>query len=176
MLGIAFQEAGGDLVLQVTGHRLARASPGLHEVRIPFLVGLVQVEHQLVGVRMIEGEIQIGLANGDALGANAARRRARRLQGVGEAVEAVCANGGEDIVLVLEIAVGRHRRDAEVGRQLAHSHRIRAPLGEQPLGGLAEPLAEIGDISVGKNPGHIDSNNDMNTLAICHRLRNKFTS
>src|SRR6185369_8383043 len=87
-------------------------------------------------------------------GAGPLRPVARRLQRLGEAVEAVGPYSGENVVFVLEVAVGRHGRDAELGRQLPHGHRVGTALGEQLLRRLAEALAEIGDVGVGQDSGH----------------------
>jgi hypothetical protein len=101
---------------------------------------------------------------------------ARRLQRLGEAVEAAGAHGRQDVVLVLEVAVGRHRRDAQFGGELAHGHRVGTLLGEQPLGRLAKAVPEVGDVGLGKHSGHIDSHICTKRLANRYCLRNKFTT
>jgi len=112
-------------------------------------VRLVQVEHQLVGLRMFEGEVQIGLAHRRTLRLGAALGVGEcAFQRPGEPIEAIGPHGGQDVFLVGEVAIGRHRADPKFGGQLAHGHRVRPLLGEQLFGDVAKALAEVGDIGL----------------------------
>ena len=57
--------------------------------------------------------------------------------------------------LVGEVAIGSHRADPQFRGQLAHGHRVRPLLGEQLFGGVAKALAEVGDIGLGQDAGHL---------------------
>ena len=71
-----------------------------------------------------------------------------RLQGVGETVVGARPDRIDDLVLVAEIAVGRHRADPQGGSQLAHGHRLNAMLSELVLRRRTEAGAEISDVGV----------------------------
>jgi hypothetical protein len=106
-------------------------------------------------VALTKGEIEIGAA--DRVGARRGIARGPRggLDRLGETVECSGSNGGEDVILVAELAIGCHGADAHLPGDLAHGHRFRPALGEQPLGDLAEPAAKGGDLGIGKVSGHI---------------------
>src|SRR6185312_4612481 len=67
------------------------------------------------------------------------------LQRHGEVQEDARANGGEDLIFVMEIAVRRHRADAQFRRELAHCEAVFAAFGEHARRHVAKFFAEIGD-------------------------------
>ena len=148
LFAVAAQHPFGQRVVHIAGHGGVGAAAGGLQLGVFFHVRLVQIEHQLVGMRVAKREGHIGLAYRGALGARAHRGVAGGLQRLGKPVEAVGPDRRQDVVLVLEIAIGRHRRDAELGGQLAHGHRVRPVLGEQVLGGLAKAVPKVGDVGI----------------------------
>ena len=58
------------------------------------------------------------------------------------------ADGRKDIILVAEVAVGRHRRNADFNRKLAHRDRVGPVLGKQPGRDLTQPFTKTVDLSI----------------------------
>ena len=54
----------GNRVFDVTGHGLPRTPAGADQIRKALGIGLVHIEHQLVGVWLIEREVEISPPNG----------------------------------------------------------------------------------------------------------------
>src|SRR4030095_5004069 len=88
-------------------------------------------------------EAHVGLAHAHALRAEvSARLHDGGLERVGEAVEGGRAHRGADVVLVAEVAIGRHGATAERGSELAHADAVAPLSGEAVLRHRAEPRAE----------------------------------
>jgi hypothetical protein len=96
------------------------------------------------------------------------------LQRLGVTVEAARPHGGQNGVLVLEIAVGRHGTYAEGGGELADGDRLGSVLGEQALGGIAQAFAEVGDVLLGEVFRQYRPFTKI-LLAPAYSLRHKFT-
>ena len=77
---------------------------------------------------------------------------------------------------MLEVAIGGHRADADLLRQLADGHRFGSMLGEQSLGRVAQALAKIGDVVVGKGSRHKKLTAAKKALARVYSVRHKFTT
>ena len=153
-IGVAGKRSGGDAVAQVQGHGRAGALGRADEIGIVPLVRLAGVEHQLVGLGVREGEIDIGGEQRVGAGVRVMRGLfVGALQRLGVTIEAARPGGGEHGVPVGEVAVGRHRADAQGLGDLADGHGLHAVVGEQPLGHIDQPLAEIGDVGWGKDLG-----------------------
>ena len=124
---------------------LPRPGAGPHQLRIAVRVGLREVEHQAVARR--DRSARSGRRPRPSP-ARAARRSPRvfaaaALQRGREPVERGGPHRGQDLVLVAEVAVGRHRAAAERVRELPHADAV-APLGgEALLGHRAQPRAEL---------------------------------
>ncbi len=83
-----------------------------------------------------------------------AGRSVRGFEMIGEAPKRPRPHGCENFLLVLEIAIGRHRAHAQPGRQFAHVEAGMAPLDEDGGRGFTQSVAEIGDIGSGENARH----------------------
>ena len=104
--------------------RLVRGFP---QFRIGLALGDQRREHQPEHAGARQREIDIGRAHRRqrlALAPSLSQRR-------GEFAEALGGDGGEQIVLVAKMPIGRRRRDADAARRLAQAHRVGAALVEQ---------------------------------------------
>ena len=115
---------------------------------------LIDLEHDAIGMRMLVGEPQIGVPHAAGLVEWPLALRRRRFERVGEAGKSLGPNRGQDVGLVLEIAIGRLGAAAQRLGELAHGDALIAETGE-PLGGDPAQLgAEIGDVLFGQVARH----------------------
>jgi hypothetical protein len=124
--------------------------------RIRLVAGLTHLEHDAVGVGLAAGEGDVGVAQEPQTLARIRGGPERLLLAGGEAGVARGAYGVEDLVLVAEIAVGRHGRHAELLRQPAQRDAGVAERREAPGGDLAKLLPEGGDGFAGEGGARHD--------------------
>lgn len=95
---------------------------------------LVDLEHDPIGMRMLVGEAQIGVADAARPVERLIAAGRRGFERVGEAGKGLGPHGRQDVGLVLEVAIGRLGTAAQRLGQLAHGDALVAETGE-PLGG-----------------------------------------
>ena len=157
-LRVAHEDSRLHQLLERGAHHVPRPGGRADQLGITILMGLREVEHQAVGLGLAEREPDIGFAHRFALLAEIAPRLGHRgLERVGEAVEGVGADRGQDLVLVAKVPVGRHGATAQRVRELAHADPV-APLGgEAVLRHRAESGPERVDLGGRQILGHMPS-------------------
>src|SRR5689334_1150495 len=114
----------------------------------------IDVEHDAIGMWVLERETEIGLADQSATASKVGRGRSGLLERIGEPAEGLRAHRGQDVGLVLEITVGSLGTAAQRLGKLAHSDAF-IPETRESLGrDLAKLGAEVGDILFGKIARH----------------------
>jgi hypothetical protein len=71
-----------------------------------------------------------------------------------EAAERSCPHHGQNLGLVLEIAIGGHGAHPQPACQLAHIESAGTALDEQARRGLAQAFAKIGDVGIAQAARH----------------------
>ena len=115
----------------------------------------VELEHDAIGVRVLEREGEIGLAGQPAALGRVLRAVHRLLERVGELGEGLRPHRGEDVGLVLEVAVRRLGAAAQRLGELAHGDALVAVLGEALGRDLAQLGAKVGDVLFGEITRHV---------------------
>ncbi len=114
------------------GERCEGGVGGGLQLRVVAPRGQQRREHQPEHAGLGKGEIDIGRAHRRQRLGRAFGRRERRA----EFAEALDRKRGQQRLLVLEMAIGGGRRDADPPRRFAQAHRVGAALVEQsPRGG-----------------------------------------
>src|SRR6185312_11986421 len=90
----------------------------------------IDVEHDAIGVWVLEGETEIGLAYQPAPASEVGRSSSSLLKCIGKPTEGLRAHRGQDIGLVLEIAVRRLGTAAQRLSKLAHGDAFVAETRE----------------------------------------------
>ncbi len=109
----------------------------------------IDVEHDAIGMRVLEREFQIGLTDTTRTVGGADAIRGRLFQRIGEFAEGFRPHRRQDVGLVLEIAVGRLGVAAQRLGQLPHRHAFIAEPGEALGRDAAEFGAKVGNILFG---------------------------
>lgn len=154
-LRVAMDQAALRHGLQMRAHGAARTRAGALQVGVAVVVRLGHVEHQPVGVGLGKGKGEIGLAHRARAFARLGNAGAGGFKGGGETVERGGAHRRQDIVLVLEVTVGRHRAAAQLLGELAHAHAGYAAFGEAPLRYRAQAGLERVDLFLGEVSCHV---------------------
>ncbi|MEA3084242.1 MAG: hypothetical protein QOC89_1939 [Paraburkholderia sp.] len=130
-------------LLEVHFEQLPRTLRRSREFRVGG-VRLRQIEHQAVGVRLVECERHVGVADDRVIGRGRPLRRCfepRR-----KAVECGGADHRKDFVFVAEVAIGRHRAATQLLGQFAHRHALCAARGERVFGHAPHGFAKLLDV------------------------------
>src|SRR5690606_38652268 len=102
------------------------------------------------------------------------------LHRLGEAVEGPRAASGKNRILVLEIAIGRHRRGAQRIGQLAERDAVSAKDGDLFLGDVSQALAKRLNVFRRQDLWHpplafLSGRHGLRRLVAFYDLRYKFT-
>jgi hypothetical protein len=144
---VALEQAGGHRL----GHGVVERAEGPgalpRQLRRRGPLGLAQLEHDAVGVGLVDGEAHVRLLEpAQARERVAAAAGEGGLEPVGEAAERLGAHQREQLLLAREVAVGRHGAHAQRGGHGAHGDRVVPLLGEEVHGRIGRAAAEGGDL------------------------------
>ena len=138
-----------------TARDVARRPLGLRsELGMAFVNRRIDLEHDAIGVGILEGEGKIGLAGQPPALGRVGDAGRRLLERVGELAEGLGAHRRQDVGLVLEIAIGRLGAAAQRLGELAHGDALVAEAGEALGRDPAQLGAEVGDVLVGEITRH----------------------
>ena len=124
----------------IVGHCRASSSIRPYQIRIEVLVGLREIEHELVGSWFAKRKGDVGAIDGAFVFCFGPERSFQRL---GKTIERPGPNGGQNVIFVFEVAVGRHSTDAELCCELAHSEAFWSASIEHSGRGDTQPFPEI---------------------------------
>ena len=145
-LRFALQQA----VLYQRGDMAGHGGAGARDRGVEFGIAAAlhrrEVEHQPVELRIGECKADIGFADRARALHRIGDRGQGRFQRRGEAVQHGGAHRGDDLVLILEIAVRQHRAAAQFRGQFAHGEVGAAAPFDQPFGGGAQLRLELIDL------------------------------
>ena len=138
-----------------TARDVARRPLGLRsKLGMLFVNRRIDLEHDAIGVRILEREGEIGLARQPPALGRVGDAGGSLLERIGELAEGLGAHRRQDVGLVLEIAIGRLGAAAQRLGELAHGDALIAEAGETLGRDLAQFGAEVGDVLVGEITRH----------------------
>jgi hypothetical protein len=134
------------------------------------LPGKRGVEHDREMLRPAQGERHVALAGGDEALPGPAAPAGMLVEAARQLPEALGGDGGQQALLIAEVAVGSVVGDAGHARHLAQGEGLGPGLGDQPDGGLQQYAPQIA-VMVGAPGGHGGSNVDRRNMEMqqcCH--------
>jgi hypothetical protein len=134
---------------------VARRPLGLRsKLGMAFVNRRIDLEHDAIGVRILEGKGKIGLAGQPPAVGRIGDAGRRLLECIGELAKSLGAHRRQDVGLVLEIAIGRLGAAAQRLGELAHGDAFVAEAGEALGRDPAQLGAKVGDVLFGEITRH----------------------
>src|SRR6185437_13729394 len=151
---LAMDDPGGNEVLHMPRHRLARAFSGAAQFGMARLIRRIEVEHQPVGMGILAREVEIGAPDGAGPREGVFAGGEGALQRVGKAVEGFGADEGEDLLAIGEVAVETHRAAPELLGDVAHGDGADAAGRVERRRRCADSGADRFEVFRGQLSGH----------------------